>query len=642
MARRNRCRCNHSPRGGGQNRKKMKILNRYSKPNSRRHEPGCGRIRGVPPGYIFLFAASCLAMSSCTWEEFPDEPAVLQKPVALSFATAVETAPEADTRVIRPGTDFGGNAYFPVGKYAIGIHLYNLNGSEVFEGSDNMKGLMTIDATGTGTGTDNDEWDYWNSQGKPVTPQGFPGTRIRRMAYTPYDPKATIDSIPFDFTNKVNVEPQYGQANLLLCSTGETDIPADPLANPIQLRFKNAYTKVVLRITKKENKNDNQNIGKVTETAIDNLTAEWIKNRGGIDPSTGYVKPTSEPGKIWNDSTATLTTTEPVEFTFLVPAFMDKDVKDDNFGFVLQIDGQQRLFPLKKSQLNTGADAGNNKTYGFESNRINTYNLVYNNSLLFLSLQSWSSVDASAGFGQTAEKNPTFTLDLSLGIWNQKNGYYVRQKAQKPDSSTVPELNYPKDTSEDPYVEYPEVRPPHKQNSFIYTTSHVNNTYLSSVLLGGNGPAVPENKSGRLYTDYEQPYVKLQVTALDVGGKAVIWQDGRGGLIAKDVCRNYRGNGFTDWRLPRVTEMKIIMMWAVYNRSQMGNFLGKTNATLEKEDAKLYWTATEADMGTPDEVDAQETAWYVQGYINSLSEWNYKVATRNKQEAAFIRCVREM
>ena len=579
-------------------------------------------------------------MSSCTWEEFPDEPAVLQKPVALSFATAVETAPEADTRVIRPGTDFGGNAYFPVGQYAIGIHLYNLNGSEVFEGSDNMQGLMTINATGTGT--DNDNWEYWNSQGGEVKPKGFPGTRIRRMAYTPYDPKATIDSIPFDFTKKVNVEPQYGQANLLLCSTGETDIPADPLANPIQLKFKNAYTKVVLRITKKENKNDPQNIGKVTETAIDNLTAEWIKNRGGIDPSTGYVKPTSEPGKIWNDSTAMLTTTEPVEFTFLVPAFMDKDVKDDNFGFVLQIDGQQRLFPLKKSQLNTGADAGSNTTYGFESNRINTYNLVYNNSLLFLSLQSWNSVDASAGFGQTAENNPTFPLDLSLGIWDQKNGYYVRQKDQKPDS-TVPELNYPKDTTEDPYVEYPQDRPPHKWNSFIYTTSHVNNTYLSSVLLGGNGPAVPENKGERLYTDYEQPYVKLQVTALDVGGKAVIWQDGRGGLIAKDVCRNYRGNGFTDWRLPRVTEMKIIMMWAVYNRGQMGKFLGKTDATLEKEDAKPYWTATEADMGTPGEVDENETAWYVQGYYSNINfKWNYKVATRNKQEAAFIRCVREM
>lgn len=576
-------------------------------------------------------------MSSCTWEEFPDEPAVLQKPVALSFATAVETAPEADTRVIRPGTDFGGNAYFPVGKYAIGIHLYNLNGSEVFEGSDNMQGLMTINATGTGT--DNDEWKYWNSQGDKVTPKGFPGTRIRRMAYTPYDPKATIDSIPFDFTKKVNVEPQYGQANLLLCSTGETDIPADPLTNPIQLKFKNAYTKVVLRITKKEDKNDNQNIGKVTETAIDNLTAEWIKNRGGIDPSTGYVKPTSEPGKIWNDSTATLTTREPVEFTFLVPAFMDKDVKDDNFGFVLQIDGQQRLFPLKKSQLNTGADAGNNKTYGFESNRINTYNLVYNNSLLFLSLQSWNSVDASAGFGQTAENNPTFEVMLD----KPRTGNFVMQSQQKADLSPTSELNYPKDTTEDPYVEWNQDRPPHKPDKFIYITTHRNNTYLSSVLLGGNGPAVPENKGERLYTDYEQPYVKLQVTALDVGGKAVVWQDGRGGLIAKDVCRNYRGNGFTDWRLPRVTEMKCIMMWAVYNRNQMGKFFGKTGYyQMEKEDAIPYWTATEADMGTPGEVDENETAWYVQGYINSLSEWNYKVATRNKQEAAFIRCVREM
>ena len=575
-------------------------------------------------------------MSSCTWEEFPDEPAVLQKPVALSFATAVETAPEADTRVIRPGTDFGGSSYFPVGQYAIGIHLYNLNGSEVFEGSDNMLGLMTINATGTGT--DNDEWKYWNSQGGKVTPKGFPGTRIRRMAYTPYDPKATIDSIPFDFTKKVNVEPQYGQANLLLCSTGETDIPADPLANPIQLQFKNAYTKVVLRITKKEDKNDNQNIGKVTETAIDNLTAEWIKNRGGIDPATGYVKPTSEPGKIWNDSTATLTTTEPVEFTFLVPAFMDKDVQDDNFGFVLQIDGQQRLFPLKKSQLNTGADAGNNKTYGFESNRINTYNLVYNNSLLFLSLQSWNSVDASAGFGQTAEKNPTFEVMLD----KPRTGNFVMQSQQKADLSPTSELNYPKDTTEDPYVEWNQQRPPHKPDKFIYITTHLNNTYLSSVLLGGNGFAVPENKGERLYTDYEQPYVKLHVTALDVGGKAVVWQDGRGGLIAKDVCRNYRGNGFTDWRLPRVTEMKCIMMWAVYNRSQMGKFLGKTDATLEKEDAKPYWTATEADMGTPSEVDEKETAWYVQGYRDNRLNWNYKVATRNKQAAAFIRCVREM
>lgn len=145
------------------------------------------------------------------------------------------------------------------------------------------------------------------------------------------------------------------------------------------------------------------------------------------------------------------------------------------------------------------------------------------------------------------------------------------QVAQQEEYSEISELNYPKDTTEDPYVMHNDPRPL-PANKFIYRTDHLNNTYLSSVLLGGNGPAVPEGKGGRLYSDYEQPYVKLQVTALDVGGKAVVWQDGRGGLIAKDVCRNYRGNGFTDWRLPRVTEMKLIMMWAVTNRNQMGRF----------------------------------------------------------------------
>ena len=82
------------------------------------------------------------------------------------------------------------------------------------------------------------------------------------MAYTPYDPKATIDSIPLDFTNKVNVEPQYGQANLLLYGTGETDIRQTRWQTPSSSDSKNAYTKVVLRITKKEDKNDNQNMGK--------------------------------------------------------------------------------------------------------------------------------------------------------------------------------------------------------------------------------------------------------------------------------------------------------------------------------------------------------------------------------------------
>lgn len=185
---------------------------------------------------------------------------------------------------------------------------------------------------------------------------------------------------------------------------------------------------------------------------------------------------------------------------------------------------------------------------------------------------------------------------------------------------------------------------PLPKNKFIYRTDHLNNTYLSSVLLGGNGPAVPENKGGRLYSDCERPYVKLQVTALDVGGKAVVWQERQRRTDRQGRMPELPWQRLHRLAAPRVTEMKLIMMWAVFNRNQMGRFLGKTDATLEKEDAKPYWTATEADMGTQNEVDESETAWYVQGYYSKLGggKRNYKVATRNKQEAAFIRCVREM
>ncbi|MBE5047019.1 fimbrillin family protein [Alistipes onderdonkii] len=612
----------------------MKMLNRYSKPNFRRRR-GSSLARSVLSGPMFALAACCLALSSCTWEEFPDEPETLQKPVALSFVTAVDNGQTADTRVIRPDTDFGDSSFFPQGSYIFGMRLFSSSSeTEVFEGSSDVNVMFKV------LPTSEQQWGFYNSQGAPIYPRGMPGTSVRLTAYNPYDPHAARDSIPFDFSNKVNGDGG-SQINLLLCSTHDVVIPPKPAETPIQLKFSNVYTKVVLRVTKRENKNDPANKGYVTETAVDNLTSDWIKNQGGIDPATGYVKPTSHAGKIWDDQKVTLTTDTPVEFTFLVPAFMDKEVKDDNFGFVLQIDGQQRLFPLKRSQLNTGVDANGNRLYGFESNKINTYNLNYNNSLLFLTLQSWNSVDANANFGESAEKNPTFELNMegkfptSLGV--------VDESMQKAEPSEIPELNYPDDATEPPFDAWQQGIG--GTNKFKYTKLHINNTYLSSVLLGGNGSAVLPSQAGRLYSDYEKPYYHLQVTAIDVGGKAVIWQDDKGGLIAKDVCRNYRGNSKSDWRLPRVTEMKVIMQWAVNSRKQMGQFYGESGGKyhdVEKEDATPYWTATEADMGTPGKVDDQETAWYVQGYINSRNLWNYKVETRNKQDAAFIRCVREL
>lgn len=599
-----------------------------------------------------LFAACCLVMGSCTWEEFPELPPEQQKPVDLSFTTAVNKTPEPGTRIILPGTDFGSASSFPVSDkpYPIGMFLNNPNGSDLFDGASNMRADMTV-ISKNANGTDNASWNYFDQNGSPIVPRGFPGAQIRLMAYHPWAAGAQADSIPFDFTRKVNTDTGTGQAqaNLLLCRPRTTNIPANPATDPIPLGFRNAYTKIVLRVTKREDKNDPQNQGKVTETAIENLTAEWIKIRGGIDPATGYVKPTSESGKIWNDSTAFLKTDVPVEFTFLVPAFMDKDVKSEQFGFVLEIDGQQRLFPLQQSQLNTGTDAAGKPTYGFEQNKINTYNLVYNNSILFLTLQSWNTIDASANFGESAANDPTFQIDLTkMRRYSQILDQSYQQMA--PD--------YPKDPTQDPLA----VRIVQGQEQLLqtyrYNTTHVNNTLLSSVLLGGNGAAIPEAQGNKIY-DLEKNYVKLQVTAFEVGGKAVVWQDENGGLVAKDVCRNYRGNGKSDWRLPRVTEMKIIMMWAINfsTRSNLAAFLGKKyvsteNYMLKRAESVPYWTATEADMGTPGVIDDQETAWYVQGIYDpdeqanqppySTNSYNYKVGTRNKQDAAFVRCVREL
>lgn len=596
-----------------------------------------------------LFAACCLAMGSCTWEEFPELPPEQQKPVDLSFTTSVNKTAEPGTRVILPGTDFGSAASFPVSAtpYPIGMVLCNPNGSDLFEGSDNMKAEMTVNSKKP-DGTDNATWKYSDRNGNPVIPRGFPGAQIRMTAYHPWAAGARTDSIPFDFTRKVNTDTEpaqaRAQANLLLCTTRPTTIPANPASEPIPLGFRNAYTKIVLRVTKKEDKNEPGNIGRITETAIENLTSEWIKNRGGIDPATGYVKSTSEPGKIWNDSVATLKTDVPVEFTFLVPAFMDKDVQDDQFGFVLEIDGQQRLFPLKQSQLNTGTDTSGRPAYGFEQNKINTYNLVYNNSVLFLTLQSWNTVDASANFGESAANDPTFQIDLTnMRKWTKILDQDFQEMA--PD--------YPKDPTQNPLaVRIDQQGQEQLLATYRYNTTHVNNTLLSSVLLSGNGAAIPEAQGNKIY-DLEKNYVKLQVTAFEVGGKAVVWQDENGGLVAKDVCRNYRGNGKSDWRLPRVTEMKIIMMWAINysTRDNLAEFLGKkgtADCTLTRDESVPYWTATEADMGTPGVIDDQETAWYVQGIYDTRetatghNNYNYKVGIRNKQDAAFIRCVREM
>ena len=67
-------------------------------------------------------------------------------------------------------------------------------------------------------------------------------------------------------------------------------------------------------------------------------------------------------------------TATPIIYDFLVPAFMDRNVKDDDLVFTLIIDGKKEIFSLGREHLNNDGD-----TYGFKQGYANTYNVEFNN-----------------------------------------------------------------------------------------------------------------------------------------------------------------------------------------------------------------------------------------------------------------------
>ena len=75
---------------------------------------------------------------------------------------------------------------------------------------------------------------------------------------------------------------------------------------------------------------------------------------------------------------------------------MDSKVGDGDLLIILNVNGINELFTLSKLYLNKSDDG---KSFGFRQGYKNTYNLVYNNSALSLSIQSWSSEVINGGFG---------------------------------------------------------------------------------------------------------------------------------------------------------------------------------------------------------------------------------------------------
>lgn len=533
----------------------------------------------------------------------PDTPA---EEVPLNFNASIEKTGTTQSRtIITPTTDFTGNSY------SFGMSVTKSeNGSEIFKGSSDMTATMERPNSFT-------QWNWSftdNSDNATVTPAGPEGKALKVVAYYPPVLSATkdvyTDGIPFDFSSKTDLK----QTDLLYnTSTIYPFVPSgDPVAT-IPLNFRHAYTWIVLNITKYVNKGPEFTLSSVF---LDNLGSSWIKNQGAIDPETGLAKDgaTAGPIGITVAPAAALSTTQALTYEFLVPSFMDTKVSDGDIVFVLNVNGINELFTLDRIYLNRSDDG---KSFGFRQGYKNTYDLVYNNSALSLSIQNWSSEVIDGDFGGNIV--PPGNGDYK---WMNLNQYYW------------PSATKPGDSWQTTYPPKP---------TYLATGVHPFEDYLTTVAYGGNGAYVSVNTpdptkqptDGLKITDdinvykNEKAYPVIQITRNDISTVLVPWEDANGQLVAKELCRKYNGGGFHNWRLPRASELRAVLVLVSAN----GSALSDLNFGMDQNRNKPYWTGTEVN---------ENEAWgmYID-YTGSIADTKLVLSPYDKKMTASVRCVRD-
>lgn len=533
----------------------------------------------------------------------PDTPA---EEVPLNFNASIEKTGTTQSRtIITPTTDFTGNSY------SFGMSLTKSeNGSEIFKGSSDMTATMERPNSST-------QWNWYftdNSDNATVTPAGPEGKALKVVAYYPPVLSATkdvyTDGIPFDFSSKTDLK----QTDLLYnTSTIYPFVPSgDPVAT-IPLNFRHAYTWIVLNITKYVDKGPEFTLSSVS---LDNLGGSWIKNQGAIDPETGLAKDgaTAGPIGITVAPAAALSTTQVLTYEFLVPSFMDTKVSDGDIVLVLNVNGINELFTLDRIYLNRSDDG---KSFGFRQGYKNTYDLVYNNSALSLSIQNWSSEVIDGDFGGNIV--PPGNGDYK---WMNLNQYYW------------PSATKPGDSWQTIYPSKP---------TYLATGVHPFEDYLTTVAYGGNGAYVPVNTpdptkqptDGLKITDdinvykNEKAYPVIQITRNDISTVLVPWEDANGQLVAKELCRKYNGGGFHNWRLPRASELRTVLVLVSAN----GSNLSDLNFNQDANRNKPYWTGTEVN---------ENEAWgmYID-YTGLTVTTKLVLSPYDKKMTASVRCVRD-
>lgn len=456
----------------------------------------------------------------------------------LRFTASISDSPS--TKTIN-GSDITEGSIFPDDTHTFGMFITREGGDELVAGSgDNMK--LTLTKSGS-----TETWSQTDKNDVPLSLIAKHGESIHLTGYYPWTADAGVSatSIPFDLSGDMSTCTDL----LYLSSPAGTQQVYD--APPIALNFSHAYCWVTVNLSKLTNKNEVIVKSVSIENSVGNL--KRVINRGTINPKTGdVINGTSGPLVINCNPTIHLPSNDPnnpvapATFNFLVPSFMRTDVQDSEIVIRITTETSSGTtevlsFPFNKEHLNNAGDK-----YGFEKGKHNTYNIVYNNSEMILSLSDWQGVwigDSKFGEG-TAGVTP-------IEMPYKHNGIAPLDQLKK-----------------------------------IAMGNHINHTYLGEVAENNNGKYVTIESTGTLF-DIWRPFVttepfypSLKVSRNEaVGGSPVPWKDEETGiLMAKQACAEFREGGYTDWRLPRISEFFMFV------------YVAPIDLRLSKSE---YWSATE-------------------------------------------------
>lgn len=151
-------------------------------------------------------------------------------------------------------------------------------------------------------------------------------------------------------------------------------------------------------------------------------------------------------------------------------------------------------------------------------------------------------------------------------------------------------------------------------------------------------PQLTNGQNGMLYHtvqeafNVEGAYPSLMVSGDDIfdvqGNEIVPWKTGNS-LTAFDICRNYEGSGYNDWRLPRLSELALIYL----NKAALERMRGFTPMK------GVYWSGSEYLAGnSAADKKHSEQAWAID--FNSSNPGN--AINHSKTDKLNIRCVRQM